>query len=407
MMRARGLILAGMATLCVLAGGLVLWSAPVFAANQHSLVGSFGGKGSGDGQFNTPAGVAVNGSTGRVYVVDSGNDRVEYFSAAGQYEGQFDGSTTPAVSFSFTRSEPYELETSGLGDEVVLDSVVVDSSTSAGDPSKGDVYVIDRGHDVIDKFNATGSYEGQLAGTTSGPFDGIGGVAIDAQGNVWVAEFEGHKSARLEGQGVDEFDDEGKFVEGGGFLDGFGAHGIAVDGEGDIYLAEYLVGSFSGVKKWVRRGGVWEGTTVVAGAPVTALALDQASGHLYTGWDAEGESVFSDYSSSGELLSQWESRTSAAAGMAVGADGTLYAADAPGDVVEIFAEGEKPETPVTEAATTEPKEPTTATFNGTLGAGSGEVEYYFSYDEGPSCTGPGARTTTPAKPPPPAKCPRG
>jgi uncharacterized repeat protein (TIGR02543 family) len=43
------------------------------------LLGSFGGSGSGPGQFDNPSGVAVDGS-GSVYVADTDNDRVQKFS---------------------------------------------------------------------------------------------------------------------------------------------------------------------------------------------------------------------------------------------------------------------------------------------------------------------------------------
>jgi RHS repeat-associated protein len=53
------------------------------------LIASYGSKGSGNGQFNGPSGVAIDPATGNVYVVDSGNNRVEWFSSVGKYEGQF------------------------------------------------------------------------------------------------------------------------------------------------------------------------------------------------------------------------------------------------------------------------------------------------------------------------------
>src|SRR4051812_12384615 len=46
---------------------------------------SFGNLGSGAGQTNEPTGVAVDDSSGRVYVADAGNNRVDVFSAAGEF----------------------------------------------------------------------------------------------------------------------------------------------------------------------------------------------------------------------------------------------------------------------------------------------------------------------------------
>lgn len=67
-----GLILV---VVCLL--GLV--AAPAFAARGHVFVGSFGSKGSGPGQLEEPAGIAVNEADGVVYVVDKGDDRVQWF----------------------------------------------------------------------------------------------------------------------------------------------------------------------------------------------------------------------------------------------------------------------------------------------------------------------------------------
>ena len=82
-----GLIVAfGGAVLCGLTG-----AGPVAAAIKHVPAASFGVEGSGSGQFVSPSGVAVNESTGlvptagAVYVVDTGNKRVERFDAGGAF----------------------------------------------------------------------------------------------------------------------------------------------------------------------------------------------------------------------------------------------------------------------------------------------------------------------------------
>ncbi len=93
-MSTRRLISTATVWLCALAGTLAFATAPALAARGHVFGSQFGGTGSGDGQLDGPEGVAVNEATGRVYVTDSKNNRVEYFSAAGVYEGQFNGSGT-------------------------------------------------------------------------------------------------------------------------------------------------------------------------------------------------------------------------------------------------------------------------------------------------------------------------
>jgi DNA-binding beta-propeller fold protein YncE len=48
-------------------------------------VAVFGQEGSGEGQFSSPAGVAVNQDSGDVYVVDVFNERVQRFDADGAF----------------------------------------------------------------------------------------------------------------------------------------------------------------------------------------------------------------------------------------------------------------------------------------------------------------------------------
>jgi hypothetical protein len=143
------------------------------ALTLHTFGSSFGSEGPGSGQFKEPEGVAVSevgGSAGDVYVVDKGNDRVEIFNAAGTTVlAEFNGVGSPTGVFE----EPQ--------------SIAVDNSTNPLDPSAGDVYVIDRGHKVVDKFSPTGTYEGQITTGAEGvAFGTLNGVAVDPNGLLWV-----------------------------------------------------------------------------------------------------------------------------------------------------------------------------------------------------------------------------
>lgn len=208
--------MSGLRTMAALAGALA--SLLIFGEQALASGSSFGSKGSGDGQFNEPTGVAINETSGDVYVVDKGNDRVEIFSSSGAYIGQFNGSETPIGSFSSP-------------EEIAVDNSCVGGALECSDESVLDVYVVDTGHHVIDKFTPEGKYLGQLTGT--GPFDsffGKLGVAVDLRGDVWVNEEDGT---------VDEFNNTKSNL----FLSkrsmGFAlTPGIAVDGEGHVYVID-------------------------------------------------------------------------------------------------------------------------------------------------------------------------
>ena len=90
-----------------------------------------GNAGPGAGQFNGPDGVAIDPSSGEVYVADTGNNRVEEFDSDGTYIGQFGSSGSGDAQFN----NP--------------EGVAVDPSTS-------DVYVVDAFNNRVEKFGETG-----------------------------------------------------------------------------------------------------------------------------------------------------------------------------------------------------------------------------------------------------------
>lgn len=108
-------------------------AAPAAQASK-SISFSFGSPGKGDGQFETPKGIAVNDSTGQIYVVDEGNNRIERFSEDGVYEAQWGSLGTGAGQFDHPQG------------------VAIDQDS-------GDVYVTDRENIRVQRFDAAGSFQ--------------------------------------------------------------------------------------------------------------------------------------------------------------------------------------------------------------------------------------------------------
>jgi len=154
---------------------------PALAKEVHVYSASFGGAGSGAGQFKEPQGVAVNDTTGDVYVVDKGNNRVEWFnSTGGKFEGQFDGSGSFEVGGKKETGAAAPTGAFSKPEWIAVDNDPVSES-------HGDVYVTDSGHKVIDKFGPTGEYLGQIAtGEGGAAFSELDGVAVNLMGEVWV-----------------------------------------------------------------------------------------------------------------------------------------------------------------------------------------------------------------------------
>jgi hypothetical protein len=70
-----------------LRGGYLQPPHPALQRHRGTFLGKWGSYGSGDGQFDYPYGVAV-APDGTVYVADSGNHRIQRFSATGAFLGK-------------------------------------------------------------------------------------------------------------------------------------------------------------------------------------------------------------------------------------------------------------------------------------------------------------------------------
>jgi DNA-binding beta-propeller fold protein YncE len=297
--------------LCVMAGCVSVFATSAWAGEVHVFERTFGSEGTGSGQFKTPLGVAVNDTTHDVYVADEGNNRVEELDSTGSLIGEFNGSVAPTGAFS---GPTY---------------IAVDNSGNPLDPSAGDVYVVDSGHGVIDKFSAGGSYEGHITGTPSGSFPvgevegGIAGVAVDPDGLLWVAQ---------RGE-IDNFSDaqpnsylaERKTVFG---TTGTGIRGgLAADSEDNLYFNDaWIVKTDSAGETLLNPFGSNE---IAFG-----IAVDPGGQEGYV----DDITTIAAYTLDGASIERFGSgHLGFSAGVAVDAsDGTVYATDREADRVAVF-----------------------------------------------------------------------
>lgn len=130
------------------------------------FVAEWGGKGRTSGRFRFPAGIAVS-DRGEVYVADAFNHRVQVFTAEGEYLRQWGG-----IGFGLGGSWPGWFL---LAKEIALDA-------------SGDVYVVDAFNGRLQKFTP----EGDLLALWDPDDPALAypsGVAVGPDGTVWVGEF--------------------------------------------------------------------------------------------------------------------------------------------------------------------------------------------------------------------------
>jgi sugar lactone lactonase YvrE len=239
---------------------------------------SFGDGQGAAAQFRLPWGVAVDGE-GTVYVADHGNHRIRKITAQGAV-------TTLAGSGNASFGD-------GQGTEAHFNK-----PTGVAVDGAGTVYVGDHSNHRIRKITAQGAVT-TLAGSGSGGFcDGQGteahfncpiGVAVDGEGTVYVADGGNHRIRKITAQGaVTTLAGSGNASFGDG--QGTGAHfhyptGVAVDGEGTVYVAD---GSNHRIRKITAQGAV----TTLAGSGSASFGDGQGTGahfHYPRGVAVDGE----------------------------------------------------------------------------------------------------------------------
>jgi hypothetical protein len=209
-----------LATACVCTGLLLSSAGSALALSQrgHAFAFSFGAVGAGDGQFKDPTSVAVNETTGDLYVSDTGNNRIEQFQPelnSGEEVVGYD--FVSAWGIGVNGGKEFETCTSecraglkGGGFLHAPGQIAVDNSTNPKDTSKGDVYVvIDHPNEgsVVRKFSENGKSLGTLTKGAKATkelaesLEFIEGVAVDANGVVWV-DGENNAIRAFEGDGT-------------------------------------------------------------------------------------------------------------------------------------------------------------------------------------------------------------
>ncbi len=251
---------------------------------ETDAVAVWGSNGSGDGQFVSPRSLAV-GPDELIYVVDSGNHRVEVFDRNGNFMRKWGSEGAEPGQFS----EPWGI---AVG-------------------RNGTVFVADTWNHRIQAFTPSGEFlttfgafaNVQLSAQEQpGNFWGPRDIAVDTEGNLYVTDT-GNKR-------VQKFTPAGEFLQafgGGGVVPGSFEEpvGIDIDNQGNIYVADTwnhriqkFDANFNPVLQWDVVG--WESETVV-NKPY--LAVD-GQGRVFIS-DPEGYRIIAYDGATGEVLATW------------------------------------------------------------------------------------------------------
>jgi len=376
----------------VLAGGLavglvLLSSTSAWAVKTHVFSTSFGSSGAGAGQVSSPQGVAINDSTGDVYVADAGSNRVDEFRSSGSFirawgwgvadgASQFETCTTTCQSgIASATPSPGQFDSPTF--------IAVDNSVG---PSAGDVYVGDgRSDNVVTKFDANGSVvsswgaAGQLSGSSSTVFGPLAGITVDSSGNLVV--FDANSVQYV-------FDQAGASTSQTTVARGTNPNGIAVDSAGSFFKV-----NGDGSTEEFTSTGTDVGQVTTGNA--TSIAVDQASGDLFV--DTGGQVDDYGFDGSGNVLELGGSTCTPASfsgcsptnsfgsgqltrgtGVAVNsATGNVYIADVSAGDVNVFTPATLPD--VTTGAAMN-LGATTATLSGTINPGGTTItDCHFVY----------------------------
>lgn len=218
------------------------------AAAEYTFKGTFAGPGagSGNGELSTPGRAAVEQSTGDLFVVDSGNDRVQVFrpTAAGtaEYLTQFGGGELSApwgVALAEEGGDTYVYVADAGNNRIVkydsdgeaTPSFTVDpdfTSPAAGagtgevgsfhaalavDPTTGDLLVADDANKRIERFESDGTFVSSFDGTDGGSaLEGPIDLATNSTGDIYVVDANGNIAEAQGTSKVLRYHADGKYV---------------------------------------------------------------------------------------------------------------------------------------------------------------------------------------------------
>ncbi len=221
------------------------------------------GNGSANGQCNKPLGLCFDASD-NMYIVDTVNTRIQKWDSSGTYVSKWGTSGSGDGQFNFLGGNVYSY--------IAFDGTYL--------------YVGDNGNRRIQKFDTSGTFitKWGSVGTGNGQFTTLNGVAVASDGTIWVVDDDwvsGTTRSRIQhfsntGTYLGEYDSP---VYGAGDGEFEHPNDIAIDADGNIYVADeynFRIQKFDSSMTWISTfpvtgGGFPQGVGVFSAAAVVTF----------------------------------------------------------------------------------------------------------------------------------------
>ena len=219
--------------------------------SNGTYISQFGSNGTGTGQFDRPNGIALD-STGNIFVVENYNHRVQKFNSSGVYQSKIGALITSSSSANGSFNTPSDVAMfPSNGNVYVVDTgnnriqkfnssltwVWSVGSTGSGNSqfntprrlaidASENIYVTDAVNHCVKKFDSSGSFLLKFGtnGTGTGQFTTPYGIAVDSAFNVFVTD----NNSR-----VQKFGSDGTYITSYSI---FNSRAISLDSTGNMYI---------------------------------------------------------------------------------------------------------------------------------------------------------------------------